>query len=65
MYVNLVDKISQIEKKAAADSIAKEKRGLNTLREDRILKIAFLLRRSMKNMTDEQIEDIYCYAKTL
>ena len=65
MLVNLIDKISQIERRAALDSISKEKRGVNTLREDKLLKITFLLRRSIKNMSDQQIEDIYCYVKEL
>lgn len=65
MLVNLIDKISQIERQSALDSISKEKRGINTLREDKLLKITFLLRRSIRNMSDQQIEDIYCYVKEL
>ena len=65
MLVNLIDKISQIERRSALDSISKEKRGINTLREDKLLKITFLLRRSVRNMSDHQIEDIYCYVKEL
>ena len=65
MFVNLIDKISQLERRATLDSIQKEERGVNTIREDRLLKITFLLRRSVKNMSDQQIEDIYCYVKEL